>query len=156
MDAIQFLKQEHQKASAAFAKVLRASPAARGHLWTKLQPVLEIHEKIEDAHLYGPLSHDAGKMDSKLAAWRKRHQNEVDKVEGLMEDMAALAPEDAPWLAKLKTVHASLAKHIREEEQDIFPRIKKVWDEIRLKQAGTGMKAMKAKKLKPTAARRVA
>jgi hemerythrin superfamily protein len=53
-------------------------------------------------------------------------------------------------------VHASLAKHIREEEQDIFPRIKKVWDEIRLKQAGTGMKAMKAKKLKPTAARRVA
>ena len=87
---------------------------------------------------------------------RKRHQNEVDKVEGLMEDMAALAPEDAPWLAKLKTVHASLAKHIREEEQDIFPRIRKVWDEIRLKQAGTGMKAMKAKKLKPTAARRVA
>jgi hypothetical protein len=38
-------------------------------------------------------------------------------------------------------------------EQDIFPRIKKVWDEIRLKQAGTAMKAMK---LKPTAARRVA
>lgn len=121
---------------------LRASPAARGHLWTKLQPVLEIHEKIEDAHLYGPLSHDAGKMDSKLAAWRKRHQNEVDKVEGLMEDMAALAPEDASWLATRGAGH--------------FPRIKKVWDEIRLKQAGTGMKAMKAKKLKPTAARRVA
>jgi len=73
-----------------------------------------------------------------------------------MEDMAALAPEDAPWRAKRETVHASLAKHIREEDQDIFPRIKKVWDEIRLKQAGTGMKAMKAKKLKPTAARRVA
>jgi hypothetical protein len=29
MDAIQFLKQGHQKANAAFAKVLRASPAAR-------------------------------------------------------------------------------------------------------------------------------
>jgi hypothetical protein len=49
MDAIQFLKLEHQKANAAFAKVLRASPAARGHLWTKLQPALETHEKIEDA-----------------------------------------------------------------------------------------------------------
>src|SRR4030095_16222937 len=120
MDAIQFLKQEHQKANAAFAKVLRASPAARGHLWTKLQPVLEIHEKIEDAHLYGPFSHDAGKMDSKLAAWRKRHQNEVDKVEGLMEDMAALAPEDAPWLAKLKTVPRSPATDIRGEEEENF------------------------------------
>jgi iron-sulfur cluster repair protein YtfE (RIC family) len=92
-------------------------------------------------------------MDAKLAAWRKKHQNEVDKVERLIEDMGALAPEDAPWLTKLKAVHANLAKHIREEEQDIFPRIKKVWNEIRLKPAGTGMKA---KKLKPTAARRVA
>ena len=64
-----------------------------------------------------------------------------------MEDMAALAPEDAPWLAKLKTVHASLAKHIREEEQDIFPRINKAWDETKLEHAGTEMQEMKAKKV---------
>jgi hypothetical protein len=119
----------------------------------KLQPELETHEQLEDAHLYGPLSHDAGKTDSKLAAWRKKHQHEVDKVDGLIEAMAALAPEGAPWLSKLKVVRASLDKHIREEEQDIFPRITMVWNEARLKRAGA---AMKAKKLKPTTARRVA
>ena len=47
MDAIQFLKQEHEKAKAAFAKVLKAAPKTRGQLWTKLQPELEAHEQIE-------------------------------------------------------------------------------------------------------------
>jgi iron-sulfur cluster repair protein YtfE (RIC family) len=153
MDAIQFLKQEHQKAKAAFEKVLKAAPESRGQLWTKLQPELEAHEQIEDACLYEPLSRDAGKTDSKLADWRKKHQKEVDKVEGLIKEMKELNPEDASWLTKLKAVHASLESHIREEEQDIFPRISKVWDETKLKQAGTELKEMKAKKLKPATVR---
>ena len=153
MDAIQFLKQEHQKAKAAFQKVLKAAPESRGQLWTKLQPELEAHEQVEDAGLYEPLARDAGKTDSKLADWRKKHQTEVAKVDGLIKDMGKLDPENASWLTKLKLVHASLESHIREEEQDIFPRISKVWDETKLKQAGTEMKEMKAKKLKLTTVR---
>jgi hemerythrin-like domain-containing protein len=148
MDAIQFLKQEHEKAKAAFEHVLKASPDSRGQLWTKLQPELEVHEEIEDECVYEPLSRDLGKTDSKLAEWRRKHQNEVDKVEGLITDMEELEPEDAAWLTKLKAVHASLGSHIREEEHEIFPRISKVWDETRLNKAGTDMKKMKAKKLK--------
>jgi hypothetical protein len=146
MDAIQFLKQEHQDAKAAFEKVMKAGPGTRGELWTKLQPELETHEQIETACLYEPLSHDTGKTDSRLADWPKKHQNEVDKVDGLIKEMGEFDPEDASWLTKLKAVHASLESHIREEEQDIFPRIKKVWDENKLKQAGTEMKEMKAKR----------
>jgi hemerythrin-like domain-containing protein len=153
MDAIQFLKQEHQKAKAAFEKVLKAAPESRGQLWSKLQPELEAHEQTEDAGLYEPLARDAGKTDSKLADWRKKHQTEVAKVDGLIKDMGKLDPENASWLTKLKLVHASLESHIREEEQDIFPRISKVWDETKLKQAGTEMKEMKAKKLKLTTVR---
>lgn len=44
MDAIEFLKQQHRKAKAAFEQVLKASPGSRGQLWTKLQPDLEVHE----------------------------------------------------------------------------------------------------------------
>ena len=153
MDAIQFLKQEHQKAKAAFENLLKAAPASRGQLWTKLQPELEAHEQIEDECLYEPLSRDAGKTDSKLAGWRRKHQNEVDKVEGLIKAMGKLEPEDAAWLTKLKAVHTSLESHIREEEQDIFPRIGKVWDEDKLEQAGKEMKMVKGKQLKLTAVR---
>jgi hemerythrin-like domain-containing protein len=152
MDAIQFLKQEHQKAKAAFEHLLKAAPDARGELWTKLQPELEVHEKIEDGALYEPLSRDAGKTDSLLAEWRKKHQTEVDKVEGLIKEMGKLDPAETSWLTKLKAVHASLESHIREEEQDIFPRISKVWDDKKLEQAGTAMKEMKAKQLKTATA----
>jgi hypothetical protein len=36
MNAIQFLKQEHQTAKAAFERVLQASAAKRGELWEEL------------------------------------------------------------------------------------------------------------------------
>ena len=68
MDAIEFLRQDHQKAKAAFENVLKAAPESRGQLWAELQPELEAHEQIEDAYLYEPLSRDVGKTDSTLAS----------------------------------------------------------------------------------------
>jgi len=67
-------------------------------------------------------------------------------VEDLISEIESLAPEDEEWLTKVKEVHGSLEKHIQEEEGEIFPRISKVWDDARLKQAGTQMKEMKSKK----------
>ena len=146
MDAIQFLKKEHVTAKAAFEGVLHASPAKRGELWEKLSPELEAHEQIEDACLYTPLSRDAAGKDPKLAGWREKHQAEVEQVKGLIEEIDDLDPEDEEWLSTVKEVHTSLETHIQEEEGDIFPRISKVWDEARLKEAGAKMEQMKGKK----------
>ena len=147
MDAIQFLKQEHKKAKAGLKKVLKASPDTRGDLWSELQPELEAHEQIEDACLYGPLASGAGKADAKLAAWRAKHQKEVERVEGLVGQLESLDTAEAAWVAKVKAVGSSLEKHIREEEQDIFPRVAKIWDKKQLAEAGAEMKEMKAEKL---------
>lgn len=147
MDAIQFLKQEHKKAKAALKKVLKASPETRGDLWTELEPELEAHEQIEDACLYGPLARGEGKRDAKLAAWRGKHQKEVERVEGLVKQVDSLDPAEPAWLAKVKAIGASLEKHIREEEGEIFPRIGKAWDKARLEEAGAEMAEMKAEKL---------
>jgi hemerythrin-like domain-containing protein len=146
MDAIQFLKQEHQTAKAAFEKVLQASPEARGDLWQKLSPELEAHEQIEDACLYEPLAREAGGKEPKLAEWREKHQAEVEEVEDLISDIDDLTPEDEEWLTKVKEVHTSLKTHIEEEEGEIFPMVSEVWDNARLKQAGTKMEEMKSKK----------
>jgi hypothetical protein len=67
MDAIQFIKHEHNKAKAAFAKLLEAAPAKRGDLWSELHPELTAHEEIEDACLYGPLL-DEGPRTKPIAA----------------------------------------------------------------------------------------
>jgi uncharacterized integral membrane protein len=144
-NAIEFLKQEHQRAKAAFDKVLRASPQQRGGLWQELAPELKLHEEIEDACLYEPLSRDAALSDRELAGWRKRHQEEALEVGNLLEVIRYLRPEEAAWLGKVKEVHMSLERHIREEEGTIFPRISKACDENRLERAGAQMADMKSK-----------
>jgi len=148
MNAIEFLKHEHQTAKAAFTKVLDAAPEKRGELWKRLAPELKAHEQIEDAGLYQPLSRDAATKDSHLAGWRQQHQAEVEKVEGLMKEIERLRPEEQPWLTKVKEVHSSLETHIREEENEIFPRIGQVWDAARLMRSGQEMSEMKAKKMR--------
>ena len=113
-----------------------------------LEPELEAHEQIEDACLYGALARGEGKRDAKLAAWRGKHQKEVERVEGLVKQVGSLDPGEPAWLAKVKAIGASLEEHIREEEGEIFPRIGKAWDKARLKEAGAEMAEMKAEKLR--------
>ncbi len=144
MNAIEFLKAEHRKAKGAFGKLLRAPAADRGQLWETLKPELELHEQIEEACLYTPLTQD-GSKDPELATWAERHREEVDKVAAMIDETGELNPEEPRWMAKIKTIHQSLQDHIREEEDDILPRLSQVWDASRLAQAGRDMSEMKEK-----------
>jgi len=146
MDAIQFLKQEHQKAKSAFEKLLAAAPEDRGARWDELKPELKAHEKIEEQCLYGPIARD-GASDPALSEWvSDRHQDEVHEVEGLIKETQGLDPEDRRWLATVQQIRSALENHIRQEEQDIFPRIARVWDRTRLEEAGRELQQSKAEK----------
>jgi hypothetical protein len=108
MDAIQFLKQEHERAKRAFATLLGTPPAERGARWSELVPELKVHEKIEEQCLYGPIARD-GASDPALSAWvTDRHQDEVHEVEGLIEEMESLDPEDERWLLTVRQIKAAL------------------------------------------------
>lgn len=146
MDAIQFLKQEHKKAKAAFGKLLEAPPAKRGALWKELQPELKAHEAIEEACLYGPLEED-GPSDPTLAEWvADGHEEEVQEVEGLIKETERLEPQDERWLTTVRKIHGALENHIRQEEGEIFPRVAEAWDQSRLAKAGDQMAEMKTEK----------
>jgi iron-sulfur cluster repair protein YtfE (RIC family) len=145
-DAIQFLKQEHQKAKAAFGKLLAAPPARRGELWEEIQPELKAHEEMEDACLYGPLAEERP-SDAKLSEWvSDRHEEEVAEVESLIEKTKRLDPRDDRWFATIQQIHTALESHIRREEGDIFPRISKAWDHARLAKVAEEMSGMKGDK----------
>ena len=146
MNAIEWLKHEHEKAKAEFAKVLSAPADRREELWGELTPELKLHEQIEDACVYEPLSRDAAGTDPVLAQWRSNHQHEVEQVEGLIAETEALDAAGDEWLEKVKTVHASLQSHIGEEEGSIFPRIARVWDSARLGRTGEELEQMKSRK----------
>ena len=71
----------------------------------------------------------------------------MERVEALLKQIDGLDPEAAGWLAKVEAVGESLEKHIREEEEEIFPRLGSAWDNARLEEAGSEMAEMKGEKL---------
>ena len=142
MQAIQFLKQEHGKAKAAFQEIEGAPAGQRRGLWMKLHPELELHEKMEEQHLYGPAAREV-QVDASLAEYETAHHREVQEAEGLIKEINRLEPSGDAWLATVKKLRGALEQHIRQEEQEIWPKIERAWDAARLEEAGRQMAAMK-------------
>jgi hemerythrin-like domain-containing protein len=142
MQAINFLKEEHGKAKAAFQEIEAAPAPQRRALWTKLRPELELHEQMEEKHLYGPVAREV-QVDRAFAEWERAHHQEVQEAEGLIKEIDSLDATDSKWLATVKKLRGALEQHIRKEEQEIWPRIEQVWDAGRLEEAGRQMAAMK-------------
>ena len=145
MQAILFLKQEHGKAKAAFHEIESAPASQRRALWTKLRPELELHEKMEEQHLYGPAAREV-QADRSLAEYQAAHRREVQEAEGLIKEIDRLDPSADSWLATVKKLRDALEQHIRKEEQQIWPKIEQAWDAARLEEAGRQMAAMKPEK----------
>jgi hemerythrin-like domain-containing protein len=146
MDAIQFLKREHETARGAFARIEQAPAPERGALWRRLRPELEIHEQIEEEALYGPLADDAKDRDELLAEWDDEHAQEVEEAGELMAEIDGVDPEDEHWIPRVTALKFALERHIAREEQEVFPRLPLVWDRDRIEQAGRDLERMKGER----------
>jgi iron-sulfur cluster repair protein YtfE (RIC family) len=145
MDAIAFLKQEHEKAKGMFQQIEQAREPQRAALWNKLRPELKSHEKMEETHVYGPVAQDALTQDASLRDWAQHHREDVHELEAMIEEVSGLDPSTAQWLEEVRALKSRLEHHIQEEEQQIWPKIQRVWDRAKLDQAGSQMEATKHK-----------
>jgi len=146
MDAIRFVKREHETAREEFTRLEHAARQERAALWRKLKPALEVHEQIEDAALYEPLARDARDRDVQLAEWKDQHARQVKDPERLMHSIDSIDPEDEQWLERVKELRTALEHHIHQEEHEIFPRIALVWNRDRLDRAGADLERMKGER----------
>jgi hemerythrin-like domain-containing protein len=146
MNAIQFLKNEHEKAKRAFEEIEAASGDQKAQLWAKLEPELKTHEEIEEVALYGPVAQDVGPKDETLKEWQEHHHEEVIEAEALIEEIDGLDPTADEWIAKVRELKGTLEHHIQEEEGNIWPRIERAWDRSKLEHAGQQMEMLKGQK----------
>lgn len=146
-NAIDLLMQMHREAKQQFTQILGAADGQQAaRIWAQLQPVLKVHEEMEEKYLYDPLKAQQG-SGSELGNWEPEHEREVDHVEELIARTKGMEAGAAAWRDQIRTISDTLAEHIAEEEGTIFPRIRQVWDENRLQQAGRQMQQMKQQKL---------
>jgi hemerythrin-like domain-containing protein len=147
MNAIQLLKNEHETAKGMFAQIEQANAEQRAQLWAKLEPELKVHEKIEEAALYGPVAEEVGSRDQALQEWEGHHHEEVAELEALIQEVGELDATTDDWMEKIEELRATLEHHIEEEEGDIWPRIQQTWDSSKLEQAGQEMETLKRQQI---------
>lgn len=147
MNAIQLLKNEHEKAKRAFGEIQAASADQRAQLWARLEPELKVHEEMEETALYGPVAQEVGSRNQKLREWQEHHRAEVLEAEALIQEIGGLDPTTDEWIEKVEELQETLEHHIEEEEGDIWPLIEQAWDQSKLEHAGRQMETLKQQKV---------
>jgi hemerythrin superfamily protein len=150
MDAITLLKQDHREVEALFKRFEAAGDGAlklKRKLVDQIIAALSKHASIEEAILYpaarAALEETSDGEDMVLEALEEHHV-----VKWTLEELITLAPDAERFEAKATVLMESVRHHVKEEEQDLFPKLRKVMSRDELIAIGDAM--AQAKKVAPT------
>lgn len=139
MDALELLKQDHRKVAELFKQV-EATDDMKKHqqLFQQIKTELETHTHIEEVILYPAFEKHDELKDITLEAYEEHKQ-----VKTLIREIAALSEGSERFDAKLKVMGENVEHHVKEEETEMFPKAKKLYDRAQLEQLGQEMEAAK-------------
>lgn len=139
MNALQLLRAMHADSKQRFKLILGADDApGAAQQWTELQPLLTLHEQMEDRYLYTPVFEETG-PGTPLGNWAVQHEADASLVQQLIQAANRLDPASPDWRTAIGRVMDALAKHVIDEEGQVFGRIDALWDAARLEHAGQQM-----------------
>lgn len=134
MKIIRALKEDHTN----IRKLLRDILETEGHtmedrktLFVTLRAQLLAHSQAEEESLYGALE-ETGELRDEVMEGREEHR--VTSV--LLEEMSGPEIDDEHWMAKLKVVKDLMEHHLTEEEEEIFPKAKRLFEKDEAKFLG--------------------
>lgn len=153
MNAIDFLLNEHSNVKEKFEEIENASPDRRWELWKELKPDLEVHEHIEDEFLYGPVGREPKAKGTPAGDFLREQKEDVAQLEKLFSTLESGDPVSEGWMGTFREVKGSVLEHAQKEERDVWPAIRKIWDDAKLEQAGKGMKEEHDRKLRQAGVR---
>jgi hemerythrin-like domain-containing protein len=141
MDAIALLKQDHDKVKKLLAELETTTERGiktRTELFATIKAELTVHEIIEEEIFYPELKAHPKATDVVLEGYQEHHV-----VDMLMGELEALDVSDEMWGAKAKVMQENIEHHIEEEETEMFPKARQVFDRAELVDLGERMAARK-------------
>jgi hemerythrin superfamily protein len=151
MDALQLLTADHNRVRGLFKRFQAAegdNDAQAAKLADMIFEELEVHTKIEEEIFYPAVT----KLNDEIHELVTEGVEEHHVVETLMDEVKGLSPSDEEWAAKIKVLIENVEHHAEEEEQEMFPQIRKAMDGDARSQLGEQLEAKKAELGAPTAA----
>ncbi len=135
MTIFQVLKQEHAEVKKLLKKAedtTSKSAKTRQTVFAEIYKQLMVHAKAEDAVLYTRLKEKKETKDLTLEA-----KEEHLVAEFVMKCMKSLDATDETWKGKIMVLRENVEHHIREEEQELFPKAKKLFSTKEAQQLAT-------------------
>lgn len=145
MDAITLLLEDHKvlrKLSKELAETSEEEVAKRKELLPQLETVLNAHTKIEEELFYPALLEASDDVeDARMVAEGIEEHRAADAK--VIPDLHEADPSTIDYTGKLKVLKDYLFHHLKEEEEDMFPKVKGLIDAKALQALGDKMKARK-------------
>ncbi len=117
------LEQDHRELERLMNEIgeTQGDSAERQQLFAKFGALLEAHSHAEERAFYSEVLADAATRE-KTAHGTKEHCEAADALEKLRE----ADPSHGSWLQIFKSLREDVEHHIREEENELFPKARKV------------------------------
>jgi iron-sulfur cluster repair protein YtfE (RIC family) len=141
MNAFTLLKADHKKVAGILEKIDETTERAvktREELFTQLKTELDIHTRIEETIFYPALKDADETRDITLEAFE-----EHKVVKTLLGELESLGKDKEEWTAKFTVLKENIEHHVEEEEDEMFPKARKVLGEDGAETLGTRMEKAK-------------
>ena len=141
MDALSLLKQDHEKVKKLVRQVEESSDRAtaqREELFGTIVEELTVHERIEEEIFYPALQKHEKAKELVLESYV-----EHGVVDDLLDQISTIETGDDKWMPTFKVFRENLEHHMKEEEDELFPKTKSIFSSEKLEDLGARMAELK-------------
>lgn len=147
MDAIKLLKQDHREVEELFKRYERAGDEAvkeKQYLCERVTKLLSMHAAVEE-QLFYPAARELSEQlkDTVLEALEEHHL-----AKATLAELGEMSAGDERFDAKMTVLIENVRHHVKEEEGELFPQLRKLMSTAQLEALAAAMK--QAKGVAPT------
>jgi len=137
MDIYAKLKDDHDNLKDIMEKIGETSERAhkqREKLFSQLKGALTAHAKVEEAVFYATLRPKEDLSEDVLEG-----VNEHRVLDMLLSELDSIPKDNPQWTAKFHFLKELLEHHVSDEEEEMFPKAKKVLSKAQAESLGETM-----------------
>ena len=142
MDALELLKQDHQKVKELFEQAEEAEGKDQQKIFEQITTEIETHARIEETVFYPAVQEHEELKDMVLESLEEHKQ-----IKTLLREMDNLASDSEKFEPKLKVLMENVEHHAEEEEEGkMFPKLRQIMGKQKLEQLGADLEAAKGQR----------
>jgi hemerythrin-like domain-containing protein len=140
MDAITMLRDDHKRVRGLFKRFEQAGDNAlktKREIVDRIIEELSVHSAIEEQVFYPAVRSAVEQAEDDVLESLEEHH----VVKWVLSELEDMEPEDERFEAKVTVLIENVRHHMQEEEQEMFPEVRKAFSPSELRDLGETMQA---------------